>query len=162
MKAVGDILPEFLRKQPRKQVPVEEVLKESWAHVVGRPIAAHSRVFRLFGDILTVHVPDRVWKRQLFRLQPHLLARINQFLGRQAVTALDLRVDETLLPQAAAERGRPALQGGLFDSAAESPPPAPRKGPGQAASAEVDPDIANAARAIADPELRELFLRRVR
>jgi hypothetical protein len=156
MKAAGEILPELLRKRPQKQVPAEDLVREAWEHLVGRQVAARTQVFRLYRDILTVHVPDKVWKRQLFRLERQLLARINHFLGRNLVASIDFRVDEKMIapviPTAPA-----ALQGTLFDGHTFAA--APRKGPGHAAAIQVDPDVARAAEAIADPELRELFLR---
>lgn len=155
MKAAADILPELLRKQPQKHVPAEDLVREAWEHLVGRQVAAHSCVFRLYRDTLTVHVPDKMWKRQLFRLERQLLARINHFLGRQTVASIDFRVDAKMIPPVAA-LAPIARQGSLFDNA---PPSAPRKGPGHAASIQVDPDVAKAAETIADPELRELFLR---
>jgi len=153
MKAAAEILPELLRKQPQKQVPAEDLVREAWEYLVGRQVAARTQVFRLYRDILTVHVPDKVWKRQLFRLERQLLARINHFLGRNVVASIDFRVDEKMIP-AVAPQAEPERQGNLF-----APFATPRKGPGHAATMQVDPDVARAAEAIADPELRELFLR---
>jgi hypothetical protein len=153
MKAAGEILPELLRKQPQKQVPAEDLVREAWEHLVGRQVAVRTQVFRLYRDILTVHVPDKVWKRQLFRLERQLLARINHFLGRNVVASIDFRVDEKMIP-AVTPQAEPERQGNLF-----APFATLRKGPGHAATMQVDPDVARAAEAIADPELRELFLR---
>jgi hypothetical protein len=153
MKAAGEILPELLRKGPQKQVPAEDLVREAWEHLVGRQVAARTQAFRLYRDILTVHVPDKVWKRQLFRLERQLLARINHFLGRNVVASIDFRVDEKLISPVAPQ-AEPERQGNLF-----VPFATPRKGPGHASTVQVDPDVARAAESIADPELRELFLR---
>ncbi len=153
MKAAADILPGLLGRQPKTQVPAEDLVREAWQHLVGSQVAARSQVFRLYGDVLTVHVPDKMWKRQLFRLEKQLLGRINHFLGRKMVDSIDFRVDDKMVLPAAQPIAR---QGNLFESA---PDVAPRKGPGHADSIQVDPDVAKAAQGIADPELRELFLR---
>ena len=79
VKPLYEVFPELWRKQPHKQLPVEEIVRGAWAHLVGAPVAARTEVFRLYKEILIVHVPDRNWKRQLHRLEGQYLARINQF-----------------------------------------------------------------------------------
>ena len=105
-------MPHLLRKQPQKHLPVEEIVRSVWPHLVGRQIAARSQVFQLYRETLIVHVPDRAWQKQLRRLERQLLARVNRLLGQRLVTGMDLRVDASL--------GAPA----------SSAQPAPRKGPG--------------------------------
>ena len=36
MKPLHTLLPELLRKQPQKQLPVEEIVREVWPHLMGR------------------------------------------------------------------------------------------------------------------------------
>lgn len=141
VKPLHALLPELLRKQPQKHLPLEEIVRAAWPHLAGRQVAARSQVFRLYRETLIVHVPDHTWQKQLRRLEGQLLARVNQLLGRRLVTGMDFRVDANL---AAA------------DSLTQPPP---RKGPAREEAPRRDAELENSARAIADPELRALFLR---
>lgn len=143
MKRVDQLFPEILRKQPQKQIPVEEVVRSAWARLAGPQIAARTVVFRLYRETLIVHVPDRTWKQQLHRLEAQLLERINRLLGSPMVTGIDFRVDQTLV--AVASDGHP-----------------PKKGPARELPAGTEAELEASARAIADPELRQLFLRTAR
>lgn len=144
MKPLRELFPDLLRKQPQKHLPLEEIVRAAWTHLVGQQIAARSHVFRLYRETLIVHVPDRAWQRQLHRLERQLLDRINRLLGRSAVQAIDFRVDHNLV--AAAGREQAPLQ-------------PPRKGPAREGAPPADAEMEEMARAIADPELRALFLR---
>ena len=81
MRPLHALLPHLLRKQPQKHLPVEEIVRSVWPHLVGRQIAARSQVFQLYRETLIVHVPDRAWQKQLRRLERQLLARVNRLLG---------------------------------------------------------------------------------
>ncbi len=148
MKPLHALFPDLLRKQPQKELPLEEIVRAAWTHLVGQQIAARSHVFRLYRETLIVHVPDQNWQKQLHRLEGRVLARINRLLGRTLITALDFRVDQNLV------QGRSKAAGAAL--VAES---APRKGPARETAPEVDVALEDSARAIADPELRALFLR---
>ena len=141
MRPLHALLPHLLRKQPQKHLPVEEIVRSVWPHLVGRQIASRSQVFQLYRETLIVHVPDRAWQRQLRRLERQLLARVNQLLGQRLVTGMDFRVDASLA------------------APASSAQPPPRKGPAREEAPARDAQLEDSARAIADPELRALFLR---
>ena len=141
MRPLHTLLPHLLRKQPQKQLPVEEIVRSVWTHLVGRQIAERSQVFQLYRETLIVHVPDRAWQRQLRRLERQLLARVNRLLGQRLVTGMDFRVDASLA------------------APASSAQPPPRKGPTREEAPARDAQLEDSARAIADPELRALFLR---
>ena len=141
MRPLHTLLPHLLRKQPQKHLPVEEIVRSVWPHLVGRQIAARSQVFQLYRETLIVHVPDRAWQRQLRRLERQLLARVNRLLGQRLVTGMDFRVDASLA------------------APASSAQPPPRKGPAREEAPARDAQLEDSARAIADPELRALFLR---
>lgn len=144
MKPLRELFPDLLRKQPQKHLPLEEIVRAAWTHLVGQQIAARSQVFRLYRETLIVHVPDRIWQRQLHRLERQLLDRINRLLGRSAVQAIDFRVDQSLVAAASAE---------------PAPLQPPRKGPAREGAPAADAEMEKTAQAIADPELRALFLR---
>lgn len=142
MKRVDQLFPEILRKQPQKQIPVEEVVRGAWGRLAGPQIAARTLVFRVYQGTLIVHVPDRIWKQQLHRLEGQLLDRINRLLGSAIITGIDFRVDQAL---AAVPAGHP-----------------PKKGPARELPAGTEAELEASARGIADPELRQLFLRTAR
>jgi len=144
MKPLRDLFPDLLRKQPQKHLPLEEIVRAAWTHLVGQQIAARSHVFRLYRETLIVHVPDGTWQRQLRRLERQLLDRVNRLLGRSAVHAIDFRVDAGLVAPAVA---------------AQAPAEPPRKGPAREGAPAADAELEESALAIADPELRALFLR---
>ncbi len=145
MKQVSQILPDLISPRGRRKpaapngtmnlFPPEEIVLGAWEHLAGRQLAARTRPLRLFGDRLIVEVPDRVWQRQLRPYENALLDRIYHLLGDRTVTAIEWRVN-------------PALAAGAI-------PAPPRKPPAR----ETDASLESAAQAIADPELRELFLR---
>lgn len=135
MKSVGELFPELLRKGPQKELPLDEMVRAAWVALVGRQIAERSHVFRLYRECLIVHVPDRAWKEQLRRLEYKLLGRINALFGSSRVTSIDFRVDPQL--------------GKIADP--------PRKAPARETA--IDRDVERSAESIADPELRDLFLR---
>lgn len=140
MKPIQDLFPELLRKRPQRELPLEDLVRAAWGQIVGRQLAARSEVFRVYQDTLIVHVPDDTWKRQLLRLERKLLSRVADLLGRTGLARMEFRV-------------APAGAAGL----------PPRKEPGRVAPAPAagaaDPELEESARAIADPRLRELFLR---
>lgn len=144
MKPLFDLFPEFLRKQPQKDLPLDEMVRAAWVALVGQQIASRSHVFRLYNTRLQVNVPDSRWQKQLHRMEQRLLSRINGLVGTGRISGLDFRVDPsmTVTPQPAA---------------AAAPP---RKAPGrETAPPATDADVERSAQAIADPALRELFLR---
>ncbi|MRR36806.1 DUF721 domain-containing protein [bacterium] len=80
----------------------------AWDAVVGGDIASHTRGFALRDDReLVVFVDSGAWANQLALMAPELIARINEYIGQDAVRSLRFtvsrRVKEGLLG-AAAER----------------------------------------------------------
>ena len=120
--------------------PPEDIIRSAWEHLAGKQLAARTRPLRIYSSPgrtrLLVEVPDRSWPRQLRAYEGLLLDRVNHLLGETLVTELEWRVN----PELAAPLPRPSL---------------PRKPPAR----ETDPALEGAAESIADPELRELFLR---
>ncbi len=140
MKPLFDLFPEFMRKQPQKDLPLDEMVRAAWVALVGQQIASRSHVFRLYNTRLIVNVADSRWQKQLHRMEQRLLSRINKMLGSAKVSGLDFRVDPQMqvTPEAAPPRKAPGR---------ENAPPA------------ADADLERSAQGIADPALRELFLR---
>jgi hypothetical protein len=120
-------------------------------------------MFRVYQGMLIVHVPDQEWRKQMMRLEGRLLGRVNKLLGREAIRSLEFRVDYNLVPAIppatapAVARGEELPAGQATPGASSAAPP--RKGPGRELAPAAEAELQEMARAISDPELRELFVR---
>jgi len=139
MEELLHILPHVLRMVGYEESACERVLQAAWGRIVGDLIAAHTFPARLRQKHLIVLASDRAWKAQLEKLSSDVLARINRLFGTSVVEAIEYRVKRDL-----ASRGH-------------------TEGPGPASSEALDEGIlremAPLAEKIADPDLREAFLR---
>src|SRR5262245_21938969 len=55
-----------------------ELLQKLWPTLVGQQLASITTVVAVQGSRIVVNVPDQIWRRQLARMMPYLLARINE------------------------------------------------------------------------------------
>ena len=53
------------------------VLQQLWPVLVGTQLAGSTRVTGVQGARVIVNVPDLVWRKQLIRMRPELLAKMN-------------------------------------------------------------------------------------
>lgn len=159
MKRLHQVLADVLRKQPEAELPVEDIAREAWALIAGVHLARRTRVFRLYKQTLIVHVPDKIWKQQLHPMEGQLVDRVNQLLGRVVVRHIEFREDDQLRAAAFEEPPRKTRRGGVHESQQALALEPPRKAPGRELSAAAEKELADSASAIADPELRELFIR---
>jgi len=108
-----------------------------WARSVGADLTRRTRPETLENGVLRVRVPDTRWRQVLHRMQPQLLAQLRSVLGELAPQRLSF------------------VEGGLDGIEVTPPPPAPMA----AASVTLPDSVAQAAAAIADPEVRAGFER---
>jgi predicted nucleic acid-binding Zn ribbon protein len=67
------------RKSPNWDQQLDlELLQKLWPSLVGQQLAGVTTVVAVQGSRVVVNVPDQIWRRQLSRMMPHLLARINE------------------------------------------------------------------------------------
>ena len=113
------------------------LLRAAWPLAVGHELARRTEVLGLEGRALRVRVPDARWRKALHRMQREIVSRLRAIAGDLAPDRLGF------------------TEGPVGGDAAESPraPETPRE------ARPLPPDVAAAARAIPDPELRSLFLR---
>ena len=138
MNPLGRLLPSLVRGADDSPEARECAAFTAWNGAAGAGVRRTSAPVRLEGRLLVVATVDQTWKTQLERLAPQLVFRINSLLGAALVTRIAFRVD----PAAVA--------------AAHDPPAPPvRTGDPAAVAAELEHD----AEAIADPALRDAFLR---
>jgi hypothetical protein len=111
-------------------------LKKAWPAAVGPDLARRSEVVALDGDLLRIRVPDAVWRKSLWRMRSELLTRLRRIAGPAAPHALGF------------------AEGTVSAAPDERAPRAPLVVPRPLGA-----DLAEAARAIPDTEIRELFCR---
>jgi predicted nucleic acid-binding Zn ribbon protein len=62
------------------------LLQKLWPALVGEGLAKTTTVVALHGSRVVLNVPDQIWRRQLIRMTPQLLARLNEPWGTRRIT----------------------------------------------------------------------------
>src|SRR5205809_8101499 len=76
--AVRSLIAAF-RKAPRWDGELaHQLLHRLWQVLVGPELAAATSVVAVHGSRVVVNVPDQIWRKQLIRIRPQLLARMNE------------------------------------------------------------------------------------
>ena len=157
MEAVHQILPGLIgnpkvkrsrRRSPlgfgtRQLFPPLMIIQPAWEHIVGPMLVNRTKPISVVAGHLVVEVPSVAWRVQLVSYEGALVDRIKHLLGDDSITGIDWKLNPALASTDSPKVVEPAI---------EAPP---RKPPQRAD----DPTVREAAGAIADPELRELFLR---
>jgi len=55
-----------------------DVLRKLWPSLVGETLANATTVTAVQGSRVVVNVPDQIWRRQLHRMRPQLLSKLNE------------------------------------------------------------------------------------
>ncbi len=113
------------------------LLRACWPKAVGPELARRTEVAGIDGQTLRVRVPEGAWRKSLHRMQRQVLAQLYALAGDVVPRRLGF-VDGPL----AAESERPPSRPAPSDPAAPTPPA----------------ELVSQAEAIADPEIRRLFL----
>jgi hypothetical protein len=169
MEAVHEILPGLIgdpkasKKRSRRRAPLGfgtrqlfpplMIIQPAWEHIVGKLLLEHTKPISVVAGHLVVEVPSVGWRVQLVRYERALVDRIQHLLGDDSITGIDWKVNRAL-----AFGGPPIAETTVAaptPAAAITPEAPPRIPPRR----EDDASVREAASAIADPELRELFLR---
>lgn len=79
-------------KFPRDTISAEELTCAAWPVAVGKKIGAHTHAAKMVRSTLIVEVEDAVWQRQLFGLRSHILAKLEESIGRGIVEEIEFRV----------------------------------------------------------------------
>jgi predicted nucleic acid-binding Zn ribbon protein len=67
------------RKSPVWDASLDlELLQKLWPSMVGPNLAAATTITGVHGSRVVVNVPDQIWRRQLIKMTPQLLARMNE------------------------------------------------------------------------------------
>src|SRR5436853_4870141 len=55
-----------------------QLLQQLWPALVGPNLADATTVTAVQGSRVVVNVPDQIWRKQLIKMRPQLLARMNE------------------------------------------------------------------------------------
>jgi len=67
------------RKSPNWDQELDlQLLQRLWPVLVGPELAGSTAVVAIHGSRAVVNVPDQIWRKQLIRIRPQLLARMNE------------------------------------------------------------------------------------
>jgi predicted nucleic acid-binding Zn ribbon protein len=67
------------RKAPQWDEELDlQLIQKLWPALVGEQLALTTTVTAVQGSRVVVNVPDRVWRKQLIKMTPQLLARMNE------------------------------------------------------------------------------------
>ena len=67
------------RKAPQWDEELDlQLIQKLWPALVGEHLALATTVTAVQGSRVVVNVPDRVWRKQLVKMTPQLLARMNE------------------------------------------------------------------------------------
>lgn len=86
-------LPKLLRAAGESEEVLEAASFAAWRRVAGEALRGCAVPFRLYNRRLIVSVPDTTWRKQLEKVSPQLVFRLNSLLGQAVVTYVEFRVD---------------------------------------------------------------------
>jgi hypothetical protein len=129
------LLPKILAGAGQNADLSEMAAKIAWRRIAGEGLRDHAVPSRLQEKTLTVAVADAVWQKQLQPMSAELIFRINKLLRQKVVEKIEFRIDPRALGRGTAKRPSPRVREPLPTT------------------------IVSSAAGIADPELRERFMR---
>jgi hypothetical protein len=129
--APGSLAGEIFGADPRHRLVL---LKAAWPAAVGPELARRSEVVALDREVLRIRVPDGIWRRSLWRMRGDLLARLRKLAGPAAPRGLS-----------------------IAEGAVSPPPPLPAPLPSPTPLVALPAEVAEAAAAIPDDEIRRRF-----
>jgi hypothetical protein len=137
MEQLFNAIPNVLNDLGPNAATDEAFVFAAWARCAGVLLRTRTAPLEFFENRLVIAVEDEIWRRHLEDLSPQMLAKINGFLGRGTVRFMEFRINASAL------------------SARREPNNVVAKKPNVG---DLDPSLAIAAKAIADENLREMFL----
>jgi hypothetical protein len=96
MTEISLLLPAILRQIQVHGEFTESLVLALWRCIVGETLAQHTQPTRLHRSTLVISVPSETWRKELFALRFEILKRLEQFLGKERITAVEFRVDPRL------------------------------------------------------------------
>ena len=76
--AVRHLIASF-RKSPAWDRDLDlQLLQKLWPTLVGEKLARATTIVAVHGSRVVLNVPDQIWRKQLARMRPELLKRMNE------------------------------------------------------------------------------------
>lgn len=138
MDAIFRALPGVLNAIENSEEARRAFVFAAWKRIAGGHVAERTACVAFEEKRLAVAVADKVWQRNLESLSSQLLFRLNDVLGGSFVIFIEYRIDPTVIAEVRDDRNRTESEGKALES--------------------LPPDIAIAAGAISDAELRRKFM----
>jgi predicted nucleic acid-binding Zn ribbon protein len=92
--AIKSLIGQF-RRSPQWDEHLDlQLLQRLWPALVGKQLAAATRITAIHGSTAVLDVPDRIWRRQLFRMKGDLLGRINEPWGTRRITEIAITYED--------------------------------------------------------------------
>jgi hypothetical protein len=129
------LLPKILAGAGENAELSEVSVKIAWRRVSGEGLRNHAVPSQLREKTLIVAVADAAWQKQLQPMSAELIFRINKLLRQKVVERIEFRIDPRALNRLTVPRSTPRV------------------------SEPLPTTIVSSAAGIADPELRERFMR---
>jgi predicted nucleic acid-binding Zn ribbon protein len=77
------------RKSPKWDEQLDlELLQKLWPTLVGPKLAGATTVVAIQGSRVVLNVPDQIWRKQLVKMRPQLLAKMNEPWGTRLITEI--------------------------------------------------------------------------
>ena len=89
---IGSVLDKVLQQYRPKSDQALLRVWDVWEAAVGDAIAANARPAAFKGSILLVHVSNSSWLHHLRFMEKELVRKVNQALGADRVTAIQLKI----------------------------------------------------------------------
>ena len=137
MEDLLQLLPLILQRSGYQADVCEQAVFAAWDRAVGEAVAMSCVPWRLHDKRLIVLTASQVWKAQLQPMTSEIIFKVDRILGKPLVTYIEYRVDPKRLT-----RQRRRQKAVRFERLEE-----------------FKRDLESDAQQIADPELRDLFLR---
>jgi hypothetical protein len=131
------LLPVLLRKAGDSEEARQQAVFAAWIGAVGQQLRQFSSPVRLERKTLIVAVSNTTWQTQLQKMRGQILFKLNSLLGVPTVTTLEFVINPDIIKQAS--QPSPPVQFVAPEKHAQS--------------------LRQEAEAIANPELRDAFLR---
>jgi predicted nucleic acid-binding Zn ribbon protein len=67
------------RKSPNWDAQLDlQLLQSLWPSLAGEKLAAATTIVSIQGSCVVLNVPDQIWRKQLIKMKPVLLAKMNE------------------------------------------------------------------------------------
>lgn len=137
MEQLFGALPKVLERLELDPAARSAVVFAAWHRICGQLIKERTAVIGFDELRLKVAVEDKTWQRHLEDMSPQMIAKLNNVLGSGSVRYIEFVIDSSLVASGQKIHVSPS----------------------EDILAEIDPELASAADAINDENLRESFLK---